>query len=523
MTFYTASKLGLTSMDDENLSDGPIYLNKFFQKFSPCATNTLEERFIKTSTAEIRPNELLEANYGNQQILNFNFPPYKCAFRRLDGRVVIKYQIRNYENTDKYDSTATEGADTDKGAFYKPFFLCNLFKHFDIVINGQEIKWNYDYGLAHFVSKLVTIRKDQLEYERLTTRFAIPEVKYNAAEGQLEGITAAANRISHPLMDIPNKYSTAAAGSWTVKELETNQFKDFALPKTDDIQVVSGNLPHPLCNTMKLWPPEMPVTYKLEPNHAAKIFYSKDNRVPVVKIQSITFIDTVYEVNSNIVDNTINSIVKRGRGFQFPFQKLETNFYNLKTAATQDFPVVNMGPWPRLIFFGFIPVKSRTESKAQTTKFMSKFPPLRNITIYNGEQEYPKKGGITFEDIPDFPGGATMSSYMTEAQFKTVMESNKHIFDELRLVVAKQEDLPYLAWTIDRFFTCQCWIPINLTPYDRASEAPTIVYPKEVGDMRVKLQFKHNIDGDEWSMVAISVRDCDMEITPPSWSISGTF
>ena len=84
-------------------------------------------------------------------------------------------------------------------------------------------------------------------------------------------------------------------------------------------------------------------------------------------------------------------------------------------------------------------------------------------------------------------------------------------------------DLPDLAWDAEKFFTTQFWVPMNFTPIDRPTEVPDVIFPKESGDMRVRLVFKHAINPANWTLVVISIRDALVTITPPAWTVAGNF
>ena len=510
-------------LDEGGLSEGVQFMHSYFERFKPRANRILVTQIRKTGKYEIKPNMPMERDFKRSQLVTFHFPPYRCAWRRLDGTITIRYRVRNYSGTGVYaPKLATSPSNT--AAYFKPYLLANMWKRVSIAINGTEIKSNYEYSLVHFVTKLMTITKKDLDYERALTGFYIPTIKYlKAATGSaFEGGTGQ-ELIQHPLVPVPTKHTFTAAPEWDVNTFIAN-FSEGTIPTIDDNRILTGKLPHPLFGNQKLWPPECPLAIQMEPNHINKIFYCIEGYAPTLVIDEIVFTDTVVHVTEGMVDNSVKETIKSGGGFHMPYTSYETNYYNLKNGVAQDFQAIIQGAWPSKIIVGFIPTASRTETKSATTKFISKYPPLTNITVYNGEQEYPRKGGITFRNVPDFPNTASMSEYLLEADLNNLIMANRDTVEWLRGEMLNDlTNMSDLAWTPEMLFTCQFWVPISFTPIDRDAEAPDVVFPKESGDMRIKLEFKHEIDANNWTMVVISIRDSLIEMTPPTWSIAGNF
>ena len=296
------------------------------------------------------------------------------------------------------------------------------------------------------------------------------------------------------------------------------------IPTDNDTKVWYGNLPHPFFNPGKLWPHECPIVLQLEPNNVSKIFYSNDGHTPILTIVDIAIIDTVLMVDSGISTMSADSMIKADKGWEMQFIKPSTQFFNLTNSTRWDFISIIQGTWPELIIIGFIPNNSRSESKARTFKLMSKFPNITKLQVFNGEQEWPKKGGIQFRNMPDFRA-QNMTGYHNDAQLKTMIDENKDIFEDLRSVLLPNRTEAYeMAWTAHHFFTCQCWIPISFEPYDRSTEVPNVVFPKETGDMRITIELKHALtDAGDWSMVIMSFRKSEFGMKPPLWQLFGNF
>ena len=400
--------------------------------------------------------------------------------------------------------------------------FANLWKKVSLSINGTEIPVSYDYELVHYVMKLLTIKKKDLDYELTHNGFYITEIKYLPATGAFATGTGQ-QLIQHPLVDVPTKKIFTTAPEWDINEF-ISWFNKGKIPTSDDTKIMTGKVPHPLFGNKKNWPPECPLTLQFTPNNINKLVYCKEGFAPTLLINKITFNDTIIHVTDEMVDQSVRDTILSGSGFEMPFTKYETNFYNLQNGTDQSIQLQTSGNWPSMAIFGFIPTGCRTDTKASTQKFMSKFPPLLSMTVFNGEREYPEKGGIEFRNIPNFPSGTNMSDYLEKDDLDKLVDSNVDIFENIRgQMLDDLNDLPDLAWDAEKFFTTQFWVPMNFTPIDRPTEVPDVIFPKESGDMRVRLVFKHAIDPANWTLVVISIRDALVTITPPAWTVAGNF
>jgi hypothetical protein len=80
-----------------------------------------------------------------------------------------------------------------------------------------------------------------------------------------------------------------------------------------------------------------------------------------------------------------------------------------------------------------------------------------------------------------------------------------------------------LYWDAKQFFTSQFFLPVAFTPIPQNAEVRNVVFPKETGEMGVRLEFVHEINGDEWSMCMTCFKDADLTLTPPAWTAVGTW
>ena len=517
-SFFPAENIDTATLDAGVQTESATWLTKFFQKFKPQGFKALETRLGHMIQTKISPTEPIDSNISRELMISFAYPVYTCAFRRLDGKIRIEYDVRKHDNTGAFALTANEGA------IFKPYLLANMWRKATLVIGSTEFNWNYDYGLTHYIEKLLTLRKEHYDRERDMTGFVVQRAYTTPNKASLP--QPAADRWVHPLFDIPAPITVAPGpgnAAWNQTDWETLWDGGLAIPKAGKRKTLYGNLPHPLFNDDKMWPPECPMTLRLEPNKAAKIFYANPNLVPTLRIQRIQIIDTVYPVSDEMMEKSATDVINKSLSWDFAFTTPQTIWRNLSNATVIDYPNVWNGPWPRLIVFSFHPTACRTETKPNTNKFMSKFPPLKRFTVYSGQNEYPQRGGIEFRNIPALATPTKMDDYHTTAEIKQIIEDNKDIFDDVQRVVAHPNDVGLLYWDAKQFFTSQFFLPVAFTPIPQNAEVRNVVFPKETGEMGVRLEFVHEINGDEWSMCMTCFKDADLTLTPPAWTAVGTW
>ena len=128
----TAGKL---PVEETAISNSDDYMHKFYQEFKPGNKPLLVSGVRRTAITDIDPRETVNnMKMTEARTLNFHLPPYTNGWRRLDGRIRVRYKVRNSAGTAAYDPA---GNVTDhvghKAAIWKPYGLVNMWKSVNIL------------------------------------------------------------------------------------------------------------------------------------------------------------------------------------------------------------------------------------------------------------------------------------------------------------------------------------------------------------------------------------------------------